>query len=174
MIREIENNFYRITLRMPYRLRQVNAYLFAHNKELALFDTGLNMPGAYETLEKDITGAGFSINSIRHIFLTHVHTDHCSMAGILQKKTGAEIYSHTQSLNLKVMSRSDSAWRNDSPGDRGLWPNHPGLAGLCRGWKLRPLIPPRRSVFYQNLSENFPYFNKSIFFCTVKSSAVSR
>jgi len=52
MIREIENNFYRITLRMPYRLRHVNAYLFAHNKELALFDTGLNTPASYETLAK--------------------------------------------------------------------------------------------------------------------------
>jgi len=92
MISEIEKNFYRITLRMPYRLKHVNAYLFAHGKELAFFDTGLNMPGSYETLEKDLTGAGFSINDIRHIFLTHVHTDHCSMAGLLQKNSGAKIY----------------------------------------------------------------------------------
>ena len=53
MITEIEPNFYRITLRMPYRLRHVNAYLIAHGKELALFDTGLNMPQAYETLIQD-------------------------------------------------------------------------------------------------------------------------
>jgi len=92
MITEIQPDFYRITLRMPYRLRHVHAYLLAQDKELALFDTGLNMPDAYETLEKDIAGAGFSINNIRHIFLTHVHTDHCSMAGILQKKTKAKIY----------------------------------------------------------------------------------
>jgi glyoxylase-like metal-dependent hydrolase (beta-lactamase superfamily II) len=92
MITEIQANFYRITLPMPYRLMHVHAYLLAQDKELALFDTGLNMPGAYETLEKDVTGAGFSINDIRHIFLTHVHTDHCSMAGILQKKTNAKIY----------------------------------------------------------------------------------
>ncbi|HUN54324.1 MAG TPA: MBL fold metallo-hydrolase [Smithella sp.] len=92
MISEIEKNFYRITLRMPYRLKHVNAYLFAHHKELALFDTGLNMPGSFEELEKNLKSAGLSINDIRHIFLTHVHTDHCSMAGVLQKKTGAKIY----------------------------------------------------------------------------------
>lgn len=92
MITEISDNFYRITLRMPYRLRHVHAYLLAQDKELALFDTGLNMPGSYETLEKDLRSANFSINDIRHIFLTHVHTDHCSMAGILQKKTNAKIY----------------------------------------------------------------------------------
>jgi glyoxylase-like metal-dependent hydrolase (beta-lactamase superfamily II) len=73
MISEIEKNFYRISLRMPYRLRHVNAYLFAHDKELALFDTGLNMSGSYETLEKDLIDAGLDINNIRHVFLTHVY-----------------------------------------------------------------------------------------------------
>ncbi|HBI47361.1 MAG TPA: hypothetical protein DDX93_01350 [Smithella sp.] len=92
MISEIQTNFYRITLRMPYRLRHVNAYLIACGKALALFDTGLNMPGSYETLEKDMTSAGFSINDIKHIYLTHVHTDHCSMAGLLQKESGAKVH----------------------------------------------------------------------------------
>jgi glyoxylase-like metal-dependent hydrolase (beta-lactamase superfamily II) len=92
MISEIDKNFYRITLRMPYRLKHVNAYLFAHYKELALFDTGLNMPGAYETLADDLASVDLSINKIKHVFLTHVHTDHCSMAGLLQKRTGAQIY----------------------------------------------------------------------------------
>lgn len=92
MIREIEKNFYRITLKMPYRLRHVNAYLFCHDNQLALFDTGLNIPGAYEMLEKNLTEAGFSVNNIKHIYLTHVHTDHCSMAGMLQKNAGAKIY----------------------------------------------------------------------------------
>lgn len=92
MITEIEPNFYRITLRMPYRLRHVNAYLIAHGKELALFDTGLNMPQAYETLIQDLSDIGFRVNDIKHIYLTHVHTDHCSMAGLLQKESGAEIH----------------------------------------------------------------------------------
>ena len=92
MITEIEPNFYRITLRMPYRLRHVNAYLIAHGKELALFDTGLNMPQAYETLIQDLSDIGFRVKDIKHIYLTHVHTDHCSMAGLLQKESGAEIH----------------------------------------------------------------------------------
>ncbi len=99
MITEISDNFYRITLRMPYRLRHVHAYLLAQDKELVLFDTGLNMPGAYEKLEKDLASVGFSISDIRHIFLTHVHTDHCSMAGILQKKTNAKIYLSAQAFD---------------------------------------------------------------------------
>jgi len=68
MISRIEENFYRISLRMPYRLRHVNAYLFDHDKELILFDTGLNVSGSYETLEKDLTDAGMNINNIKHVF----------------------------------------------------------------------------------------------------------
>jgi glyoxylase-like metal-dependent hydrolase (beta-lactamase superfamily II) len=92
MLHEIEPNFYRITLRMPYRLRHVNAYLLAHGQELALFDTGLNTPQAYETLIKDLSGIGFTVKDIQQIYITHVHTDHCSMAGLLQKESGAQIH----------------------------------------------------------------------------------
>jgi len=110
MISEIQTNFYRVTLRMPYRLRHVHAYLLAQDKQLALFDTGLNMPGAYETLEKDLASIGFSINDIRHIFLTHVHTDHCSMAGLLQKKTNAKIYLSAAAYEeYKHFRQADSA-----------------------------------------------------------------
>ena len=95
---------------MPYRLRHVHAYLLAQDKELALFDTGLNMPGSYQTLEKDLASAGFSINDIRYVFLTHVHTDHCSMAGLLQKKTNAKIYlSATAFAEYRHFRQADSA-----------------------------------------------------------------
>ena len=110
MITKISDNFYRITLRMPYRLRHVHSYLLAKDKELALFDTGLNMPGSYETLEKDLASIGFSINNIRHIFLTHVHTDHCSMAGLLQKKTNVKIYLSAAAYEeYKHFRQADSA-----------------------------------------------------------------
>jgi len=92
MISEIEKNFHRITLRMPYRLRHVNAYLVAHGKELALFDTGLNAPGAVATLEEDLKTIGRDPGQITHIYLTHIHTDHSSLAGVLQKLSGAQIH----------------------------------------------------------------------------------
>jgi glyoxylase-like metal-dependent hydrolase (beta-lactamase superfamily II) len=92
MITEIQQDFYRITLRMPYRLRHVNAYLLAHGKELALFDTGLNAPGALETLAEDLKSIGFHVGCIKHIYLTHMHSDHCSMAGVLQKQSDAQIH----------------------------------------------------------------------------------
>jgi hypothetical protein len=54
MITEIQTNFYRITLPMPYRLRHVHAYALVQGSDVALFDTGMNMPGSYEKIEEDL------------------------------------------------------------------------------------------------------------------------
>jgi len=50
------------------------------------------MPGSYELLETDFKSIGLSTKSIRDIFITHSHTDHCSMAGLLQKRTPVKIH----------------------------------------------------------------------------------
>ena len=92
MITEIQTNFYRITLPMPYRLRHVHAYALVQGGDVALFDTGMNMPGSYEKIEEDLKSIGLSTKSIRDIFITHSHTDHCSMAGLLQERTSAKIH----------------------------------------------------------------------------------
>ena len=92
MITEIQTNFYRITLPMPYRLRHVHVYALVDGAEVALFDTGMNMPGSYDLLETDLKSIGLSTKSIRDIYITHSHTDHCSMAGLLQKRTPAKIH----------------------------------------------------------------------------------
>ena len=92
MITEIQDHFYRITLPMPYRLRHVHAYALVQNGDIILFDTGMNMPGAYEKIEEDFKSIGLSAQSIKDIFITHSHTDHCSMAGLLQDRTHAKIH----------------------------------------------------------------------------------
>jgi glyoxylase-like metal-dependent hydrolase (beta-lactamase superfamily II) len=92
MINEVADNFYRITLRLPYRLRHVNAYLLAYGKDLTLFDTGLNSPGAFATLEEDLKTIGFTPDRIAHVYLTHIHADHASLAGMLQKRSGAQVH----------------------------------------------------------------------------------
>ena len=92
MITEIAKNFYRITLPMPFRLRHVHAYAILDGTNVALFDTGMQMPGAFEKLEADLQSIGQSIKSISDIYLTHAHTDHCGMSGIIQKKSKARIH----------------------------------------------------------------------------------
>ena len=92
MISEIDKNFYRLTLPMPFRLRHVHAYALVDGKDVVLFDTGMVMPGAFERLETDLQSIGHSVSSIRDIYLTHAHTDHCGMTGHIQEKSGARIH----------------------------------------------------------------------------------
>lgn len=92
MISEVENNLYRITLPMPFRLRHVHAYALIDGRDIVLFDTGMIMPGAIERMENDFKSIGLSVESIRDIYLTHVHTDHCGMAGVIQAKSKARIH----------------------------------------------------------------------------------
>jgi glyoxylase-like metal-dependent hydrolase (beta-lactamase superfamily II) len=92
MITEISDKLYRITLPMPFRLRHVHAYALVDGRNVALFDTGMVMPKAFERLETDLQSIGLGVESICDIFLTHVHTDHCGMAGLIQEKSGARIH----------------------------------------------------------------------------------
>lgn len=92
MMTEISDKLYRITLPMPFRLRHVHAYALVDGRNVALFDTGMVMPKAFERLETDLQSIGLGVEAIRDIFLTHVHTDHCGMAGLIQEKSGARIH----------------------------------------------------------------------------------
>jgi len=116
LINKVSDDFYHITLPMPFRLRHVHVYVLADGENLALFDTGFNVGGSYEILEKDLGSIGRSIKSIRDIYITHVHIDHCGMAGLIKEKSGATIhlsaaaddsnqnYSRTDLLTAKVKS----------------------------------------------------------------------
>lgn len=92
MINTISDNFYRITLPMPFRLKHVHIYALIHKKAVALFDTGFNVNGSIEILENDLASIGQNIESIRDIFITHTHIDHCGMAGLIKAKSGASIH----------------------------------------------------------------------------------
>ena len=92
MITKISENLYRITLPMPFRLRHVHAYALTDGPDVALFDTGMHMTGAYERLEKDLQSIGRLVQNVTDIYLTHVHTDHCGMTGIIQEKSNARLY----------------------------------------------------------------------------------
>jgi glyoxylase-like metal-dependent hydrolase (beta-lactamase superfamily II) len=92
MITEISENFHRITLPMPFRLRHVHAYALVDGGNITLFDTGMHMPGAYEKLEADLQSIGCSVDGISDIYLTHAHTDHCGMSGTIQEKSKARLH----------------------------------------------------------------------------------
>lgn len=63
----------------PTRTRNHNGYLFRWGREGILFDPG-------EGTQRQFTHAGVSPRRITHIFLTHLHGDHClGLPGVLQR-----------------------------------------------------------------------------------------
>lgn len=57
-----------------------------------LFETG---PGsALSSLRREIARAGFRLDQLRGIFLTHIHLDHAGAAGVLSRETGCKVWVH--------------------------------------------------------------------------------
>jgi glyoxylase-like metal-dependent hydrolase (beta-lactamase superfamily II) len=70
----------------------IASYLIPHPDGLVLVESG---PGStQETLQKQIENAGYQIEQITHVLLTHIHLDHAGASGWLAAKTGAAIYVH--------------------------------------------------------------------------------
>ncbi len=57
-----------------------------------LFETG--PASTLEALETEINRAGFELEDLKGIFLTHVHLDHSAGAGSLAVRTGAPVFVH--------------------------------------------------------------------------------
>ena len=83
-------NISKITLPTPYPVGDVNAYLLKGDT-LTLFDAGPKTEETYEALKWGIHAAGYQLQDIEQVVLTHHHPDH---AGWLDAFPKAEILGH--------------------------------------------------------------------------------
>lgn len=81
---------HKIILPTPYRIGDVNAFL-VKGDTLSLFDVGPKMPETYEALKWGIQQAGYSMNDVEQVILTHHHPDH---AGWVDAFPHAKILGH--------------------------------------------------------------------------------
>ena len=77
-----------VDARSPFH---INAYLIEGNDGNMLVDTGWNSPDAYSTITGELKNYGFTLKDISHIVITHIHPDHCGLAGKIKQLSGAEI-----------------------------------------------------------------------------------
>jgi glyoxylase-like metal-dependent hydrolase (beta-lactamase superfamily II) len=75
----------------PYAVGPVNVYLI-EAEPLTLVDTGINTPEAQNALVLALTGAGYFVESIERILITHAHPDHYGLIPYLQEASGATVY----------------------------------------------------------------------------------
>lgn len=61
----------------------------------AMFDSGLIVGGAFNDLQNAASADGVDLRNTRAVLHTHGHWDHIAGNGIIQKKYGAKVYSHS-------------------------------------------------------------------------------
>jgi glyoxylase-like metal-dependent hydrolase (beta-lactamase superfamily II) len=67
-------------------------YLVSGGDEVALIDAGGGRPHSFEMIRRNLMDDGVEIGKIRHIILTHAHTDHARGAAGWRKELGARVY----------------------------------------------------------------------------------
>ncbi|MDQ3956908.1 MAG: MBL fold metallo-hydrolase, partial [Actinomycetota bacterium] len=81
----------RIVMDTPYPVGPVNAYLI-EAEPLTIVDAGINTPESQNAMVLALTAAGYFVESIERILITHAHPDHYGLVPYLQEISGATVY----------------------------------------------------------------------------------
>src|SRR3954452_20099882 len=74
----------------PFAVGRVNCYLI-EGEPLTLLDTGPSSGKALDALERALDAHGRRVEDLELIVLSHQHMDHLGLAGILARRSGAEV-----------------------------------------------------------------------------------
>jgi glyoxylase-like metal-dependent hydrolase (beta-lactamase superfamily II) len=74
----------------PFAVGRVNCYLI-DDEPLTLVDTGPNSGKALDELAQALAARGRRVEDIELVVITHQHMDHLGLAGIVARRSGAEI-----------------------------------------------------------------------------------
>jgi len=80
-VAEVAQDIWRITLPLPFRLRAVHLYLVRGEDGYSLIDAGLDTQVARDVFDSALGTLGVRHESIRRLYVTHMHPDHIGMAG---------------------------------------------------------------------------------------------
>ena len=81
---------HRLAIPTPFRVGPVNCYL-VEDDPLTLVDVGPNSGASLVALEDALREHGHRIEDLERIVITHHHTDHLGLVGILAERSGADV-----------------------------------------------------------------------------------
>lgn len=87
----------RIPTPTPFGVGDINNYVILPESgfdELVLIDTGVGTEEAWQALQAGLNEAGYGIEDITLLLLTHAHTDHMGQASRIRETSGCEIWGH--------------------------------------------------------------------------------
>jgi glyoxylase-like metal-dependent hydrolase (beta-lactamase superfamily II) len=85
-----EHDIHTLPIPTPFAVGRVNCYLI-EDDPLTLVDVGPNSGKALDELESALRERGRRIEDLERIVLTHQHTDHVGLVGILARRSEAEV-----------------------------------------------------------------------------------
>jgi glyoxylase-like metal-dependent hydrolase (beta-lactamase superfamily II) len=83
----------KLSLPTPFPVGPINVYVIVEDP-ITLLDTGPKTEDALFALREQLRKLGLIVRDIQRIVLTHTHEDHCGLAGVLQRESGARVYVH--------------------------------------------------------------------------------
>ena len=81
---------HRLPIPTPFRVGRVNCYLI-DDDPLTLVDVGPNSGESLTALEAALREHGHRVEDLERIVITHHHSDHLGLVGILAERSGAEV-----------------------------------------------------------------------------------
>ena len=81
-------------------LRYVLVYVFETDRGPYLVDAGWNTDDAYQTLVEGLGQAGFAVEDVQGVMVTHIHPDHYGLAGRIRETSGAWVALHPADADL--------------------------------------------------------------------------
>ena len=96
-IQEVAENVYEFQVPLPFKLREINLYLVKDDAGCLLIDTGTNTPETAATLRHSLAQLGVTFADLRYVVITHFHSDHAGLAGLIQQHSAAQVLMHAES-----------------------------------------------------------------------------
>ena len=92
---EVMPGIYQLKIPIPDNpLEYTNTYLVQGDNGYLLIDTGWDNEEAFNSLKRQLTEIGIDFDDISQIVVTHIHADHCGLAGKIKSLSNAKLALH--------------------------------------------------------------------------------
>jgi glyoxylase-like metal-dependent hydrolase (beta-lactamase superfamily II) len=93
-----------------------SSYVLERDGTVALVDTGIATDPVRDRFVSELASAGYAVEDIDRVFLTHWHADHAGLAGFVRAESEATVYAHEADAPLvrqepDAQSALESLWR---------------------------------------------------------------